>query len=360
MAEVDILMQEKQDDGSYNQLYPITKASNVNYTNSALSGVSNAKQGLDSIVNTLGDINLNNYFTKTQTLTSTTAALFGLGTDAVPDDVLKILSRFQSGLGNEYLWSVSAVVEKEIAYGSSNRIYLCSTQQAVKNDVQYSESILVNDKGEVSLKDPTSISLSKVVSTPNVLSGKYFLNPSPQTEDDWIIGNSIVKISDGATISVLGRATLYVGNGNGTVSYLGLGDTIKYVNSPSVDAYPPSVPDEYTYIPLGKLGNFARMETGSYIGTDKYGADNPNSLTFKFVPKFVLIFSGGDNNSVSFGFAFLTSEGGYSYNPAGSNGQWFYVGEITPSFGTNKVTWSANSARTQMNISYSYYYVAIG
>lgn len=104
----------------------------------------------------------------------------------------------------------------------------------------------------------------------------------------------------------------------------------------------------------------AQIATGSYVGTRKYGPDNPNSLTFDFEPKFVLIFSGGDNNSVYFGFAFLTSEGGYSYKPAGSNGQWFYVGKITPSFGTNKVTWSAGSAETQMNSGFSYYYVAIG
>lgn len=103
-----------------------------------------------------------------------------------------------------------------------------------------------------------------------------------------------------------------------------------------------------------------QIATGSYVGTDKYGPDNPNSLTFDFEPKFVLIFSGGDNNSVYFGFAFLTSEGGYSYKPAGSNGQWFYVGKITPSFGTNKVTWSSGSAETQMNTLFSYYYFAIG
>lgn len=107
--------------------------------------------------------------------------------------------------------------------------------------------------------------------------------------------------------------------------------------------------------PLG-----VRIATGSYVGTRTYGESNPNSLTFEFEPKFVLIFSGGSSGLVYFGMAFLTSHAGYSYKPAGSNGQWFYVGKITPSFGTNKVTWSAGSAETQMNTSLSYYYVAIG
>lgn len=300
---------------------------------------------------------------KASLLKDTTAALFGLDENAVPDDVLALLSRFQNGLGNEYLWSVSAVVEKEIAYGSSNRIYLCSTQQAVKNDVQYSESILVNDKGEVSLKDPTSISLSNVVSTPNVLSGKYFLNPSPQTGNDWIIGNSIVKISDGATISVLGGVTLYVGNGNGTVSYLGLGDTIKYVNSPSVDDYPPSAPDGYVYTPLGQLGNKVQIETGSYVGTGTYGSSNPNSLAFGFVPKLIFIFVSPSsaetgNNAIIPAISLTNSylNGGYLYGSL-VNGANFYA-----KIDANNVSWYyTGSESAQMNHSgWRYNYIAIG
>lgn len=38
------------------------------------------------------------------------------------------------------------------------------------------------------------------------------------------------------------------------------------------------------------LTGFARIETGSYVGTGTYGADNPNTLTFGFVPKLVFIF----------------------------------------------------------------------
>ena len=33
------------------------------------------------------------------------------------------------------------------------------------------------------------------------------------------------------------------------------------------------------------LSGFARIETGSYVGTGTYGASNPNTLTFGFVPK---------------------------------------------------------------------------
>lgn len=42
---------------------------------------------------------------KASLLKDTTAALYGLGADAVPDDALHLLSRFQRGLGNEYIWA---------------------------------------------------------------------------------------------------------------------------------------------------------------------------------------------------------------------------------------------------------------
>lgn len=103
-----------------------------------------------------------------------------------------------------------------------------------------------------------------------------------------------------------------------------------------------------------------RIATGSYVGTGKYGVDNPNSLTFGFEPKFVLIFSGGNGNTVTCGIAFLTALAGYSYKPAGSNGQWFYTGKITPTFKTDGVTWTSREAEAQMNNKLSYYYVAIG
>lgn len=37
------------------------------------------------------------------------------------------------------------------------------------------------------------------------------------------------------------------------------------------------------------IANGAKIATGSYTGTGTYGASNPNSLTFDFAPKFVII-----------------------------------------------------------------------
>ena len=41
---------------------------------------------------------------------------------------------------------------------------------------------------------------------------------------------------------------------------------------------------------IQSLGSgFAKIQTGSYVGTGTYGASNPCSLTFDFEPKLILI-----------------------------------------------------------------------
>ena len=44
-----------------------------------------------------------------------------------------------------------------------------------------------------------------------------------------------------------------------------------------------------------------KIEVGSYVGTNTYGADNPNSLTFRFKPKLVFVFGRSENIYTSFG-----------------------------------------------------------
>lgn len=46
---------------------------------------------------------------------------------------------------------------------------------------------------------------------------------------------------------------------------------------------------------LAQLGTKAKIQTGSYIGTGTYGSDNPCSLAFESVPKFVYIKSFGSS-----------------------------------------------------------------
>lgn len=61
-----------------------------------------------------------------------------------------------------------------------------------------------------------------------------------------------------------------------------------------VDRYQPvtgyaAIPAGTTIEYLGKLGDKARVQVVSYVGTGTYGSSNPNSLTFDFVPKVIVI-----------------------------------------------------------------------
>ena len=128
-----------------------------------------------------------------------------------------------------------------------------------------------------------------------------------------------------------------------------------------------------------KLGqnSIARVQTGSYVGTGTYGKNNPCSLTFDFVPQFVLLvavdISGG---GISFqspcsefysrltttwkrGCGFYHSHSGstwgmYSYGRRSSDGltwYWYNAGNNTG------VDYSVPQAN---NVNYTYCWIAIG
>lgn len=69
-----------------------------------------------------------------------------------------------------------------------------------------------------------------------------------------------------------------------------------FSGGPATDRYQPvtgyaAIPANTTIEYLGCLGDKARVQVVSYVGTGTYGEDNPNSLTFDFVPKAVIISS---------------------------------------------------------------------
>lgn len=87
----------------------------------------------------------------------------------------------------------------------------------------------------------------------------------------------------------------------GTVYKYNVGTTLElheYVQSNDRNAYPDSgISENYEYQYLGQpfgLDNLlggAKIATGSYTGTGTYGASSPNSLTFEFEPKLLIIAS---------------------------------------------------------------------
>lgn len=107
------------------------------------------------------------------------------------------------------------------------------------------------------------------------------------------------------------------------------------------------------------LSGFARIETGSYVGTGTHGSNNPNTLTFGFVPNV-------------WGWLGYKNANGPTFFPSVELVPWgegtIYVGvgagsadACFPIYQNSSVSWSANSAIVQANQKdYTYYYIAIG
>lgn len=132
----------------------------------------------------------------------------------------------------------------------------------------------------------------------------------------------------------------------------------------NIDCYQPvtgyaAIPANTTIEYLGCLGDKARVQVVSYVGTGTYGENNKNSLTFDFHPKILLIamaqlysnqtYTGILYPFVGYGSSFLGSDRGYVYSLLCNKNE-------------NSVSWwSENDYGTQLNISgYKYTAIAIG
>ena len=102
-----------------------------------------------------------------------------------------------------------------------------------------------------------------------------------------------------------------------------------------------------------------KIATGSYVGTGSYGANNPNTLTFDFTPKLVLLYC---NSMYSRGIvALVRGEAKYVSRFGSQNCTTLHL-----SWTDNSVSWySDDGANQQFNYddgadNYRYVYVAIG
>lgn len=100
-----------------------------------------------------------------------------------------------------------------------------------------------------------------------------------------------------------------------------------------------------------------QIETGSYVGTGTYGAANPNSLTFPFVPKMVVILGEGSLYTT-------IMMNGNTTATLHANMTGYHL-RLSVSWSDKTVSWytdtNSNSESTQLNASnVTYNYFAIG
>ena len=376
-------------------------------------------------------------FTKTQTLTSSTSALFGKDGAAVPNDIFKTLSNsvllqnIQTLLPSTNSWY-------SVTYGNGKFVAVSGTSSVVaysEDGISWASSTL-----------PSPISCRSVTYG----NGKFVIiadgtNVMAYSEDGINWTSSLLPTSNswqsvtygnGKFVAVAGaaRTAAYSEDGiNWTASTLpspiyyrsvtyGNGKFVAVSGNSGIGAYSEdginwtssalSSPDRWRSVTYGN-GKFVvvaynsnataystdginwnsegptisypdgtplynammsilglpgvQIATGSYVGTNKYGADNPNSLTFNFSPKAIIIIPSSNNgwsNDENLGvFVYGAQYPSMSFDGGGQSASGVVNGVNTVTgWGSNTIRWNNNQySNRQLNYSgYTYFYIAFG
>lgn len=121
----------------------------------------------------------------------------------------------------------------------------------------------------------------------------------------------------------------------------------------------PVTPDEALAQLAAAFAGRAKIETGSYTGTGTYGSSNPNSLTFSFIPKFVIVIedytASGTYQLTNGLFVNPGRSGVYQYTSTGAGAA------LRLTWSDATLSWYGTSALIQLNTNNrNYVYVAIG
>lgn len=241
---------------------------------------------------------------KATLLKDATAALYGLGTGAVPDDVLAELGKYKQHWWRRRVPKTTGYIEDLVvangwlSKGSGN--------------INYAKSISISSAGEITFQSEGAIPItgtfpSTVLDTPiNSLKSQlpcyikttaggdftsstilYLSENTDITKGDYSGDSDYgIYMSNGYTVTAK-----YVSNEAGSWQYVYSSNRNAYPDSGTQDGY------EYEYlgIPFDNAVTAPKIETGSYVGTGTYGQANPNTLTFDFEPKMVIIYERSQN-----------------------------------------------------------------
>lgn len=280
------------------------------------------------------------------------------------------ISDINSGIGayaNEYWWkrrvniTSEGYVEKKTVVSGDVYIYNSSSQSPVS--VTYSSNITVTLSGEISFNSPQTATRGYVATHLSEFLGKYVKNLIQSTSTVYFISPNAGYYETEEGTPMVNRYTSGVYSVTSEyVSTPTIGDW-EYLRSPNRSAYPDSgIQDGYEYeylgIPFDNAVNGVKIETGSYVGTGTYGQSNPNTLTFGFKPKMVMVSSSTINTAGSNLITPVIWFDGVISTFASPNG---YSNNFT--LDGNTISWCSTStyAKDQYNNNgETYYYIAIG
>lgn len=264
----------------------------------------------DGVPIDLNGINPNGWSTqgtplnKAALLKDATAALYGLVSTAVPDDILAVLGPY-----TQYWWKRTQVVKG--ASGTQTLAKFTSSDSA-PSKIPYADSYAVIGGKITLIKSRYAVisSTHQPSSFDNTLVGKYII-PKGSTDVYYSSGNITVTGTSPNTTFKFSGYKVSAGNPS-------------YVKSTNSTAYPVnSESGGYWYEAQGRpLDNAVELKTyyGSYVGTGTCGASYKNVLTFPFVPKLVIvqkrgIIFGSYNSQIGFIDCFIwAANGGECYS----------------------------------------------
>ena len=247
---------------------------------------------------------------KANLLSDAALALFGLGSDAVPNDVLRWI-----GKHNQHWWKRRKSLGKYVpvldlqsqspdSVNDNNYIFCArarGSQTFIEGTVRYADELNISATGEIlGLKEPIK---SFIVSYENyknaeILKNKYvlmkYVYPSSSIDEERGIlyvgsDSGIYRTNDGSQLAFVYASPAAINITTKVVP----GDW-EYVQSSDRDAYPDSgAQGEYEYqylgIPFENAVTSPKIATGSYTGTGTYGESNPSSITVDFTPRLLFV-----------------------------------------------------------------------
>lgn len=233
-------------------------------------------------------------------LADDTAALFGIAAGdipgTVPDDVLKLLSRFQAGLGNEYVW---VKIKENVALGTPTTLtnVLMASWNGTDNlwNIQYADTAEKALKRDVHIVYAASFSSrADYINWINAnLKGKWFY--SSLEEGSYQRGETLFYFPNDATATANSRYFIQMSTVIKYADAVYTAIPVAYLNAQNADAYPPEQADGFVYTPIGQFGGFATVEIVNYIGTGMGGENYPNSITFATAPDIIRILANNEN-----------------------------------------------------------------
>ncbi len=303
---------------------------------------------------------------KANLLTDATAALLGLGENAVPDDAFA-----QFGM---HWWKRRTEESGYAVVETPNTTITTYAGWELGNTATfyYSSSYTMTSGGKFVLNSPTQISIKHSYpqswgALTGAAVGKYVATSNGECE--YLIYNVSGNVSNSSGVVFTNQTKIT------SKYYENIGE-YEYVSSTNRNAYPDGGTLSgftYTYlaVPFENARDSAKIVTGSYVGTNVYGSANPCSLTFDFAPKLVWIYglrsNAGliyDNASPDYNIAtcipmeVLTTTYTAQLPPwAGSSGNAY----SKRSEDGKTVSWyNTYSASYQFNAAITYYYIALG